>query len=200
MAGLSAGGVVVTLADETVLRVSPAGDVIGSGSLEEVASAVAVDERGREIHTLSHRGGVGTVFGLDDFEVRAVERPYGAGPSFSLACSRNGEHLVAGSRERPGNIVLSSNHEFDEDARIRKVGHSGNVWHIGFIDGDRHIVSGGVDGRVIVHRIDEVEPLQTIFEFNDRVRGLAISADSRAIAVTDGRIVRIADPNEGLSD
>ncbi len=195
IAGVRDGGVVVTLSDESVHRISTQGDVVLSVSLDGLQSGVAVDARSREVHLLSHQGGSGTVLDLDNFEIRDSVRPYGVGPSFVLAISRDGTRLVAGSRERPGNVVSMENPSIEDKSRVRAVGHSGNVQFVGFIDGDQRLISAGDDGRVIVHRLDEVEPLHTVFEFDDRVRGLAISPSGRVIAVTDGREIHIADPD-----
>ncbi len=195
IAPLADGEVIVTTFDDRMaVRLAADGAVVDSVTLEEGPAAVVVDRHRGEAHVLSRSGGRGTVVGLDPFEIRDTERPYGIGPSFSLACTADGSMLAAGCRERPGCITLLPNPLRDETERMRKDGHSGDVTHIAFLDDGRRLVTAGDDGRVVIHRTEAGDPLLVAMDFGSPVSGFATAPDGQAFAVTDGRRIRIADP------
>jgi serine/threonine protein kinase/WD40 repeat protein len=188
------GGVIVVTEKGMVVAVSSSGVVERRKELPVRPSAIIVDRGHRQVHVISRRSGEATVLDLDTFEIVGDKRGYGRGPTFTAAMSNDGDWLAAGCRERPRGLTSMPNPLTSMEDRIEKSGHSGDVRFVGFVDEGQRLISGGDDGRVLLHRRDGTTPLMPVIQFATAVEGLAISPDGQAIAATDGAVVRILDP------
>lgn len=191
------GGVVASVREDgtsRAIRVTPDGKVGVAVALELPIISIDRDPRTGRMHLLhSGRGGDSDILDPDSLEVLGAQSGWGAGASFAIAFAPDGSRVAIGGRETPQNVVCFAPENADiREKRIRRIGHAGDARHVGFLDHGRRLVTGGDDGRIIIGRPDEAEPILTMFDSSEAIRGLDISPDGSSLVATDGRFVFLA--------
>ena len=189
------GGVVAAIDDGTILRISAEGTILAEGKLDIAARDIDIHAATGALYCLDDASGCeGKILDLETLRKTGSFGGYGTGPTFVLSFSPDGSLVASGGRERPRNVsVFPLSRERTSDM-VGRIGHSGDARFVEFMDDGNRLVTAGDDGRIILSRPDETQPLLTLFESKQAIRGLAVSRDGLSVAATDGREIFIALP------
>lgn len=190
------GGVLVGLGDGSLRSVLPDGTALAPMHAGMAVQSLAMSPHGdRAFALFVGRNADGVVVDLVANKILKEFEGYGHGPTFDFTVSPDGTRIAAGGRERPESVVNFPIERVGE--QIQRIGHSGDVRHVEFLDDGRRIVSAADDGRVIIGRPSDSQPIITLFEAESPILDLAVSKDGSSLAATDGTVLFIA---SGRSD